>query len=475
MFARFLARDANSNGRFLVGVKTTGIFCLPSCPARKPKPENTLFFEREQEALDAGLRACKRCRPDHFYRKFDPDLEALESLVRAIRKDPSAFPNVSALVEASGIGKTKLSAAFREHFHESPASVLARARVDAVALRIATENGKPLELAFELGFESSSSFHDNFAKQLAVRPGDYRKLTRGKAFRIKLPANFNRARTLKLLGRDGGSVNEQLESGRFSKAVRLDGASALLRIDASGSALTCEVDSARAISPLGMAEAHRIALRMFGLISDPEPLERLVRRGKGLSRLTKGREGLRVLLTADVFESLIWSIIGQQVNLPFAMAMRARLIELTAPRRAPTALAGLIPHPTAAAIAKLDYDDLRPLQFSRRKAEYVIDTSRAVASGELDLDELAVSSATEVSKALLNLRGIGPWSANYVMMRGIGFADSLPVGDSGLMASLKSFFDLKERPNPEETEQLMKPFRPYRSLACLHLWQRLND
>ena len=474
MLARFVARDSEWNGRFIVGVKTTGIYCLPSCPARKPKAENVMFFEDEGQARDAGLRACKRCRPDNFYKSFDPDLEAVEALVRAIHEDPARFPNVGALVAESGIGKTKLSEAFREHFHESPASLLARCRVDAVASRIAATNTKPLELAFELGFESSSSFHDNFSKQLALRPGDYRKLVTSDSFKLRLPDDFNRERTLKLIGRDGASRTERLDGSRFEKALRLDSRDARLTVEIGSSALNCRVDAARELSPLAMASAHRVALRMFGLSSDPMPLERLVRRTKGLHRLTQGRAGLRVLLTADIYEALIWSIIGQQVNLPFAMALRSRLVGLTARRRRDKQLGGLIPHPAPEAVAKLDYADLQPHQYSRRKAEYVIDISRAIVSGELDLEVLARSSATRVSKTLLAQRGIGPWSANYVMMRGIGFGDSLPVGDSGLMTSLKSFFGLEERPDSQETQELMKPFRPYRSLACLHLWQRLD-
>jgi len=474
MFERFVARDSAWNGRFIVGVKTTGIYCLPSCPARKPKPENALFFEDEGQALDAGLRACKRCRPDHFYKSFDPGLAAVEALVGSIHAAPARFPGVAALAAESGLKKTKLSAAFREHFHESPASLLTRVRVEAVARRIETEPTKPLELAFALGFESSSSFHENFAKQLALRPGEYRKLVETGSFRLRLPENFNRERTLRLIGRDGASRTERLEGSRFTKALRLDGREALLVVRVEPKVLACEVQAARALSPRAHAEAHRVALRMFGLTSDPTPLERLVRRTKGLSRLTRGREGLRVLLTADVYEALVWSIIGQQVNLPFAMALRSRLVELATGRKRARALEGLLPHPSPDAVAALEPSDLQPLQFSRRKAEYVIDLSRAIASGELDLELLALSSATSVSKTLLDLRGIGPWSANYVMMRGIGFGDSLPVGDSGLMASLQSFFDLPARPDPEETRELMKPFRPYRSLACLHLWQRLD-
>ena len=475
MYARFLERDADCNGRFVVGVRTTGIYCLPTCPARKAKLENMLFFPDEATAIDAGLRSCRRCRPDHFYRQYDPTLERITKLVAEIRNDPAGFPDIAAMATACGLGKTKLNHALREHYHESPASFLTRTRVLAVAERLLSTKTKPLDLAYELGFESASAFHDSFAKQLAMRPLDYRKLGRDAVFTLQLPIDFQHERTLKLLGRDPSSLTERLDGRRFAKALRLDGRNGLLTIYLTQRTARCQVESERKISPAGMAQAQAVALRVLGLQCDPTALQKLVLRTKGLRRLTRGREGLRVLLTADVFEALLWSIIGQQVNLAFAMRLRTRLVELTSGHQSASHLVGLRPHPQAADIAKLDYDDLKPFQFSRRKAEYVIDISRCIASGELDLDRLAGSSATRAAQVLLALRGIGPWSANYVMMRGIGFHDSLPVGDSGIGASLQSFFGLSKRPNAKETVALMKPFRPHRSLACLHLWQRLGD
>ena len=110
MLAKMYASDKTSNGRFLTGVLSTGIYCLPSCTARKPKAENVRFFLTELEAQSAGLRACRRCRPDAFYRNHDPDLEQLLALIAQIREEPSGFAEVvgQALwgVEPRGDGAT---------------------------------------------------------------------------------------------------------------------------------------------------------------------------------------------------------------------------------------------------------------------------------------------------------------------------------------------------------------------------------
>src|SRR5688500_16097818 len=137
MLERFYARDRASNGRFITGVLTTGIYCLPSCTARKPLPENVRFFATRDEARSAGLRACRRCRPDDFYQQYDPDVHLLETLAADVRRTPAAFADAAAMVASSGIGTTKLNALFRQHFHTTPAAFLARERVAAARAALA--------------------------------------------------------------------------------------------------------------------------------------------------------------------------------------------------------------------------------------------------------------------------------------------------------------------------------------------------
>jgi AraC family transcriptional regulator of adaptative response / DNA-3-methyladenine glycosylase II len=109
MYARLLASDATYNGRFFVGVTSTGIYCLPACKARKPKRENVRFFPTCEAARAAGLRACKKCHPDDFARGADPVLEDIEMLVAEMRSRPAAFHDVRAVVRRSGFGATRRS------------------------------------------------------------------------------------------------------------------------------------------------------------------------------------------------------------------------------------------------------------------------------------------------------------------------------------------------------------------------------
>jgi AraC family transcriptional regulator of adaptative response / DNA-3-methyladenine glycosylase II len=372
--------------------------------------------------------------------------ELAESLFHRLRGEPRAYASVQALARHAGVGTRALDALFHEHYHASAVSILQRARVQA----------------------GGGDDADSLAVHALSRAA-YKRLGRSKSFTLSLPDDFHAAIPLRWLGRDAESRTERVKDSSIAKALVLDGTPAVLRFDIEididrGSVARCTVD--RAVGADGMRAAHAAAFRMLGLGSNPAPFERLVARDPRVRRLIAGHRGLRVPLTSTVFEALLWTIAGQQVNLTFAYRLRRVVIELAG---APAG-GGFIAHPTAADVARLDYDDLTRRQWSRRKAEYVIDVARAIAAGTFDADALLDAPATTVRETLESLRGFGVWSANYVMMRGCGLADCVPLGDSGLASALERFFALGHRPDRAETEELMRPFAPYRSLATFHFW-----
>src|SRR4051794_38918273 len=120
LFRQFLLRDASFNGKFLTGVITTGIYCLPSCPARRPKRENVRFFRTPDEARESGLRPCHRCRPDYFYRGAEWHENLYEETAARVRRESAAFTDIPSLARAAGLSRTALNGLFRDHSHESP-------------------------------------------------------------------------------------------------------------------------------------------------------------------------------------------------------------------------------------------------------------------------------------------------------------------------------------------------------------------
>ncbi len=460
LYERILAKDASFNGRVLTGVLTTGIYCLPSCPARKPLASNVRFFPDEPAAQAAGLRPCKRCRPDAFYRGEDADLARLESVLAQAVADPAAFPEVEALAEAAGMGVTKLKDLFRDHVHLQPAAFLQRVRIQWACARLAAGQGELTDLAMDSGYESASGFHEAFRRQTGMSPGAYRTMLGSDHFTLAMPAGLRVQDVLAFHGRDGQSVSERVAGHRLHKAFLCEGRPSVLSLTFLEEAV--EVSLQGAAGPAAVAKAHGATLRLLGWQGDPSAFE------SAHPRLARGREGLRVLLTLDPFEALVWAILGQQVNLAFAYALRRDLIRLVDLKVGD----GLFAHPDAARIAALAVEDLLALRFSRRKAEYLLHAAAEVASGRLLMEGRA--TATGLARDLLALRGCGPWTAQYVLMRGLGFRDCVPVGDAGLTLALQRCFQLEARPGPAETQSLMAPFAPHRSLATFHLWSSLK-
>ena len=466
MYSRFAASDPAWDGRFFTGVLTTGIYCLPSCKARKPKPSNVRFFPTCEAAREAGLRACMKCHPDDFARGADPVLETIEALVAEVRSEPGRFADARAVVRRSGFGTTRCFELIRQHFHSTPADLLLRSRIAQARRLLISGDASVTQVAGESGFESISVFHDHFRALNGMTPAAYRDLREGGPFTVDLPAGFPLAHLLRTLGRDPVSVTERLDGMTYEAASDLDGVPGVVRIQFGSASVAVSIE---AQAPVGAAQAeaaHRQVAGLLGLEQDAAAFSRLARR-MGLARLVAGRAGLRLSQTPGVLDGLLWCIIGQQINLPFACVLKRRLVENLGTRLP----GGLYSLPTAGAIARLDPADLRPWQYSRQKAEYLIGAARLVAEGKLDLAALPCMSATRAERTLLAVRGLGPWSVNYLMMRSLGFADCVPLGDTGVTSGLQTLFKLEERPDVDATRRLMTVFSPHRSLATAHLWQ----
>jgi O-6-methylguanine DNA methyltransferase len=180
MIARMFVGDESIKGDFIVAVRTTGIYCLPTCrPPRKPKPENVTFYATPLDAIAAGFRACKLCRPDEYHMGFDLKKTLVDDLVARVVDDPGAFRNVKSLVASSGISSTKLFELFRKHFEATPLEMLTRLRIAAAIRALLQSDAQVTEIAFDVGFESLSAFNQNFRTHTGMTPLEYRHNFRG--------------------------------------------------------------------------------------------------------------------------------------------------------------------------------------------------------------------------------------------------------------------------------------------------------
>lgn len=457
----FLARDRASDGKFITGVLSTGIYCLPSCPARRPRRENVRFFDTPDEARRNGLRPCQRCRPDWFYRGEEWHENLFEQSAAKVRQSPAAFADIAAVAAKAGLSRTALNDLFREHAQESPGAFLRRVRVDH-ACQLLRKGAKPVDAAATAGFESASAFHERFLARTGLTPGAYAGLKETGEIVLRLPPHYRSREVLDFYGRDPMSVSEQVSPDGFRKALLIAGKPALIEIRFEGNAAHCIVD---AEDPF---EAHSIVLRMLGTDSDVAGFERQFDGDFLIGGLLERRHGLHIPLSPTPWEALAWAIMGQQISLRMAILLRRELIGAFGVSHA----SGLRAHPTPEVLAGLDPDALRKLKFSRSKAEYMIAAAKAIASGALPIAGLRDLSARHAARLLGNIRGVGPWTVQYVFLRGFGFADCLPSGDAGLAQGLKRLTG--KRPSEAEIREMMSRFAPWRSLATYHIWASLK-
>jgi DNA-3-methyladenine glycosylase II len=291
-----------------------------------------------------------------------------------------------------------------------------------------------------------------------------------KPFSLPLPANYRLHDVLAFHSRDTESVAEEVSAERLRKGILLDGVPVVLDIALSPASASCTVHADGKLAKAAQEQVREAALSILGLRIDPEPFSAFAARDKMFGPLTRSQPGLRIVQSATVFEALTWAIIGQQINLSFAISLRRTFI-LQAGRQHSS---GMWCYPAAADVARLEIDDLTSRKFSRAKAETLLRLARLVADGELDLDVSAANGIEQISAALLAVKGIGPWTVNYGLLRGYGYADCSLHGDVAIRAALQALLGEDTKPDMPRTEKILAKYSPHRTMAAAHLWASLH-
>ena len=267
------ARKGKFNGKFILGVMTTGIYCLPSCAARPPKPQNVRLFTTEAGAKAAGLRACKRCRPDLYYKGEDENVALFQGLSSRVSMAPENFADASALAKEAGVSLTKLGDLFRDHAHLAPASWLRRMRVKRAATELLGGRDKVAEIGFGAGFESESVFHRQFLSQMRMTPGAYRALDGAEVFLLHLPVGYRAQEILAYHARDPQSLSERSEGSRIWKALHTEDGPAVLEISIEPGQAWVRVHADGKLGQGSMAVLHGAALKILALTHDVSQFE----------------------------------------------------------------------------------------------------------------------------------------------------------------------------------------------------------
>ncbi|MCK6541391.1 DNA-3-methyladenine glycosylase [bacterium] len=289
---------------------------------------------------------------------------------------------------------------------------------------------------------------------------------------IQLPPDFSFDECLVFLTRSDREILHRVQNKSLTKAFRIGHETCLTTISVKSDKMMLRFD--RDISNEAARLIRSEVSEWFDLSCDLANVYRLMKKDPKLFALTKRFHGLRLIGIPDLFEALAWAVIGQQINLTFAYTLKQRLIDVAGQSLTHDGLSyGLFPDPTT--VADLKVDTLRKLQFSTRKAEYLIHIARQIADKKIEKTALQNLSLSQIVERLTAERGIGAWTAHYVAMKCLRKANAFPIGDAGLHQAVFRIYQMKGKPTLKQVEKKSKLWQGCEAYAVFYLWRSLQE
>ncbi|WP_305785077.1 AlkA N-terminal domain-containing protein [Symbioplanes lichenis] len=466
------SRDPRFDGWFCTAVRTTGIYCRPSCPAVTPKRENVDFFPSAAAAQRAGFRACRRCRPDAApgSPEWDVRADVVGRAVRLIGDGVVDREGVPGLAARLGYTERHLHRMLSEELGAGPLALARAQRAQTARILVETTSLSFAEIAFAAGFGSVRQFNDTIQDVYARSPTQLRTtrpsrlteagtITVRLAYRAPLHAEallgFLRARSL--------PGTEDVDATTFSKALQLPHATGIVALTPAERfvSATLRLEDVRDLAP-----AVARCRRLLDLDADPVAVDDTLAADPALTALVRSEPGVRVPRATDGFELAVRAVVGQQVSVAGARTTLRRLLRAVPP--APDAEPSpegepLRPFPQAAVVANLPDAAFR-MPAARRASLRAL--AEAVADGKLSLDPGA--DRDEAVAHLQGLPGIGSWTAGYIAMRAIGDPDVFLPTD---LAARRGARALGLPDSPAALGSRAAAWRPWRSYALMRLWR----
>jgi AraC family transcriptional regulator, regulatory protein of adaptative response / DNA-3-methyladenine glycosylase II len=481
------SKDARFDGVFFTAVRTTGIYCRPSCPAITPKRANVTFYPTAAAAQQAGYRACKRCRPDAS--PGSPDWNVRSDVAgRAMRLiadgivDRDGVPGLAARL---GYSSRQVGRALAAEVGAGPLALARAQRARTARILVETTTLPMGDITFAAGFTSIRQFNatmlevydtpPSVLRERAERRRDGARFKAGdgdagpaEALCLRLPFRppIDLARIFGYLGARAVPGVEVVTATEYSRTISLPNGPgvARLRIVPGKNWVEC----ALALADLrDVTAAVQRCRRLLDLDADPLAISSYLASDPVIGPLALACPGRRSVGAVDGDEIALRAVLGQQVSVAAARRLAGRLAALHGSPLA-TGGSGALTHvfPDAATIAGLDPETL-PMPRSRGRA--LVGLADALASGAVSLHPGA--DREEAAARLLALPGIGPWTAGYIGMRALSDPDAFPPGDAGVLRALRL---LGQRADPGSDAGAAQAWRPWRSYAVQHLWATLE-
>lgn len=467
-----LSRDARFDGRFFVGVRTTGIYCRPICPANAPKSENVTFYRTAAAAGEAGFRPCLRCRPE-----CAPGTPAwagtsttVQRGLRLISEGALDDGNLENLADRLGVTSRHLRRLFSKHLGASPLAVAHTQRLHFAKNLIDQTTMSMKDISIASGFGSVRRFNDTFKKTYGRTPGDLRRRrvtnVAASAFSVQMPYRtpFDWERLLAFFSARATPGVEKVHAGRYLRSIAIGDARGIVDVHDAGGHLLLSLHGIGTSSLFPIVQRVRC---MFDLDASTDDISRVLSSDAVVRRLLKKDPGVRVPGAWDGFELTVRAILGQQVSVSAATTLAGRIADRYGERIVvpvdglPQAPNRLFPEPQKLMRAKLEN-----LGIIASRAQTIRSVARVVVNGTLSFD--AAQASGSFCESLKAIKGIGDWTAEYVAMRALKDPDAFPASDLGLLRA----FDRPghERMKAGELATRAEAWRPWRAYAALLLW-----
>ena len=470
----WVARDRRFDGRFFMGVRTTGIYCRPGCPARLPARRNVTFYPSAAAAEHAGFRPCRRCRPESA-----PGSAAAAGtsaiVARALRLiEAGALDegSVEALATRVGVTSRWLRTLFVERFGAGPLAV-ALTRRTHLARRLIDGSDHSMEsIALATGFGSARRLRHALQKAFGRPASAMRREqgadsgssvprargTGGLSLVLRARGAFDPDPTLEFFAARAIPGVEEVEGRTWRRTAETPAGPVIVAVapHAEGLAVTLTPPQPGSVTRL----AGRIA-RAFDLAADAAGIASVLRRDPWLRRRLSPR-GVRLPVAWDPFEMGVRAIVGQQISVAAARTILGRLVVIAGTPLATSSpgLTHLFPSATALANADLTRTGLPAARRDSLRA-----FSAEVACGALDLE--ASAGLEPLVERLQALPGVGDWTAHVIALRGLAEPDAFPAGDLVLRQHLA---DRGRLPAVREVLERGERWRPWRAYAAVAIW-----
>jgi AraC family transcriptional regulator, regulatory protein of adaptative response / DNA-3-methyladenine glycosylase II len=481
-----LSRDARFDGKFYTAVLTTGIFCRPVCPARPPKPENVQYYQSAELAQNSGFRPCKRCFPELAPAPLLP--EKIKHIVQSYYENNNS---IAECAKRQKISERQLQRLFVQYYGLSPSDFFHHQRLLQARKLLTTTQLSMTNIAYASGFNSVRRFNEVIKDAYAVTPTQMRgtkiakenkttencsseqQNTNTVSIHLSYRPPFDWPLMLSFFRHRQISNIEKVTDTEYCRSFTLENCHGWFKITQPTDKKNYKTKNTLllTVNMDDFSYLNQVITRvrkMFDLDADMSVIHQHLNSHARLNQVIQKYPGLRLPSCWNIFEFSIRAILGQQISVKAATTLAQRITEKygTSVIQSNSPYTEMTKHfPTPEQLKQVDYTDIGLTQSRIATLQRWVDYYLATP------DVFSKYKNTEaLEKTLTQLKGIGPWTVNYIAMRGLSDPDAFPSADLGIIKALTTNED---KPNNKTILEIAEQWRPWRAYATIFLWQSL--